>query len=202
MKPHVIVIDNRDSFTYNLVYDLEALGATVEVYRNDATLPFLIERAAVLDASFVFSPGPGAPRDAGVCIELIRAATGRFGVLGICLGHQAIVEALGGCVARAKNIVHGRASTITCTTHTLFDGMPRRVRVARYHSLAADAIPEELDTLAATDDGIVMAVAHRRARIAGFQFHPESILTANGQTLLANALAWITTRETADATHA
>lgn len=191
MNPHVIVIDNRDSFTFNLVYELEALGATVEVYRNDVPLPFLLARAGALRASFVLSPGPGTPRDAGVCIELVRAASGRFGVLGICLGHQAIVEACGGRVGAAREIVHGRASTIACSAHALFDGLPRSLSVARYHSLAALALPDTLEALAFTDDGTVMAVAHRRARVAGLQFHPESILTNDGRALLANALAWL-----------
>lgn len=202
MKPHVIVIDNRDSFTFNLVYDLEALGAKTTVYRNDTPLPLLVKHATQFSASFVLSPGPGSPRDAGVCIELVRMAAGRFGVLGICLGHQAIVEAFGGCVAQAPDIVHGHASSIVCRTHALFAGLPERLHAARYHSLAAAALPDDLDALATTDDGIVMAVAHRHARIAGFQFHPESILTTSGRVLLANALAWITKTETAHATPA
>ena len=194
MNPHVIVIDNRDSFTFNLVHDLEALGATVEVYRNHVPLHFLLARATALQASFLLSPGPGAPGDAGVCVDLVQAATGHFGVLGICLGHQAIVAACGGRVGPARAVMHGRVSTIRSAEHALFDGLPRTLRVARYHSLAALALPNALEAIAFTADETVMAVAHRGARVAGLQFHPESILTCDGRKLLANALAWLNTR--------
>lgn len=188
---HVLMIDNYDSFTFNLVYDLEQLGCTVEVYRNDAPLGFLLARIEATGASLVLSPGPGGPRSAGNCIKLVRAATGRCGVLGVCLGHQAIVEAFGGAVGAAETIVHGRASMIDCRPHPLFAGLPPRLKVARYHSLTALAVPETLEVIAGTAEGTVMAVAHRSARIAGMQFHPESILTANGRRLLANALTWL-----------
>lgn len=192
MNRNVLLIDNHDSFTFNLAYDLEVLGCTVAVYRNDTPSDFLLARAADTDAAFVLSPGPGGPGEAGVCGELVRAARGRFGVLGICLGHQVIVDALGGSVGASPAIVHGRATIIDCADHALFGGLPRQLSVGRYHSLAAQRLPDELEAVAATADGTVMAVAHRTARIAGFQFHPESILTTDGRPLLAAALAWTT----------
>lgn len=197
--PCVIVIDNYDSFTFNLVYDLEALGYAVEVYRNDTPLAFLLGRARETNASFVLSPGPGTPDAAGVCIELVRAAVGRFGVLGVCLGHQAVVRAFGGTVGAAREILHGRTSSVHCLPHPLFEGLPAELEVARYHSLATHALPEELEPVASLADDTVMAVAHRDARIVGMQFHPESILTPDGHTLLVNALAWMQAEEVADA---
>lgn len=190
MTRHIILIDNHDSFTFNLVYDLESLGARVHVYRNTVDAGFLLQRAATLRAGFVISPGPGTPRDAGVSIELVRRAAGRFGVLGVCLGHQAIVEAFGGSVGRSPEAVHGRASRVRFEPHPLFAGLPQAPAAARYHSLVAERIPAELDVIARTGE-LVMAIAHRAHRIAGLQFHPESILTAGGRCLLENALAWI-----------
>lgn len=187
----ILVIDNHDSFTYNLVYDLRALGCAVETWRNDVPLGPLIERAAALSASLVLSPGPGAPADAGLSIEAVRAAAGRFGVLGICLGHQVIVQAFGGRVDRAPEPVHGRATPVELAPHPLFHGLPGRATFARYHSLAAVAVPDSLEPIAHAADGTVMAVAHRRHRIAGLQFHPESIMSGAGRTVLRNALAWM-----------
>jgi anthranilate synthase component II len=188
---NIVVIDNHDSFTFNLVYDLRALGCTVEAWRNDVPLEPLLERAVALSAPVVLSPGPGAPADAGICVELVRAARGRFGVLGICLGHQAIVEAFGGTVRRAKAPVHGRATAVHLSPHALFEGLPPRAGFARYHSLAAGSVPDVLQVVATAADDTVMAVAHREQRIAGLQFHPESILSGAGRTVLRNALAWI-----------
>lgn len=186
---NILLVDNRDSFTFNLVHDLEALGATVEVFRNHLPVEFFLRRVEETNAAFVFSPGPGAPRDAGVCHELVRHAAGRFGILGICLGHQVIIEAFGGRVAGANEIIHGRASEIFLEPHPLFDGLPRPFVAARYHSLAAHTVPPVLESIAALADGTPMAVAHRAHRIIGLQFHPESILTSHGPALLANALA-------------
>ncbi|MCA1798255.1 MAG: aminodeoxychorismate/anthranilate synthase component II [Xanthomonadaceae bacterium] len=194
MNQHVLLVDNHDSFTFNLVYDLEALGCTTEVYRNDVRCDFLLDRARATAAAFMLSPGPGGPADAGVCTELVRAAAGEFGVLGICLGHQVIVDAFGGRVGASPSIVHGRASVIHRADHALFSGLPAELSVGRYHSLAAQVIPDDLEGIATTPDGVVMAVAHRTARVAGFQFHPESILTTRGRPLLAGALAWVTQR--------
>lgn len=196
---YVIVIDNYDSFTFNLVYDLEALGYSVEAYRNDTPLAFLLGRARETNASFVLSPGPGTPDAAGVCIELVHAAAGRFGVFGVCLGHQAVVRAFGGTVGAACEIIHGRSSYVRCVPHPLFAGLPEELEVARYHSLATHTLPEDLEPVASLADGTVMAVTHRVARVAGVQFHPESILTPDGRTLLANALAWMQAEEVADA---
>ncbi len=187
----VIVIDNFDSFTFNLVYDLEALGQRVSVYRNDTPLAFLLDCARDSGAAFVLSPGPGAPEDAGVCVDLVRAAAGRFGVLGVCLGHQAIVVAFGGLVGPAPEAVHGRASRVAAQPHPLFAGFGPTLTVARYHSLVGLEVPDRLDTIAATEDGLAMAVVHRSAQVAGVQFHPESILTADGRRLFANALDWM-----------
>lgn len=195
----ILLVDNFDSFTFNLAYDLEALGCDVEVFRNDVPLAFLIKRAGSQGAAFVLSPGPGVPAAAGVCPELVRSAAGQFGVLGICLGHQVIVEAFGGMVAGAVEVVHGRASAVHCRPHPAFAGVGQRLMVARYHSLAAQRVPNALEVLASTDDGTVMAVAHRNARVLGLQFHPESILTTHGRSLLANALDWVAPEERADA---
>lgn len=188
----VIMVDNYDSFTFNLVYDLEALGCDTTVFRNDVPLGKLLG-AAGTGTVFVLSPGPGGPAGAGVCVDLVRAAAGRYGVLGICLGHQAIVHAFGGEVARADAPLHGRASEIHCSPHPLFDNLEQPVVAGRYHSLAASRVPDELETIATTADGTVMAVAHWHHRIAGFQFHPESILTACGRTLLRDAIDWLGT---------
>lgn len=184
------MIDNFDSFTFNLVYDLEALGCDVTVFRNDAPLTRVLE-ASRPGAVFVLSPGPGGPADAGICVDLVRAATGRYGLLGICLGHQVIVHAFGGEVDCADAPMHGRASEILCSPHPLFDGLEAPLVAGRYHSLTAVHVPKELETIATTAQGTVMAVAHWHHRIAGFQFHPESILTASGRSLLRAAIDWL-----------
>ena len=187
-QPYVLFVDNNDSFTFNLVDQLAAAGATADVVRNDAAASAILARA---DANgcrlIVLSPGPGAPREAGCCLELIHAAAGRIPIFGVCLGHQAIVEAFGGEVGAAPAIVHGKASLIRHTGHPLFAGLPETVRVGRYHSLAARRIPDELDVIA-RDGELVMAVAHRSLPVYGVQFHPESILTASGPRLLGNVL--------------
>lgn len=189
---NVVVVDNHDSFTFNLVYDLRALGCAVEIWRNDTPVNVLLNRVAILEAAVVLSPGPGTPADAGVCARLVAAAPhAGFGVLGICLGHQVIVEAFGGRVDRALRPVHGQATPTTLASHTLFAGLPARTTFARYHSLAAATVPDSLQVIAEAADGTVMAVAHREHRIAGLQFHPESILSGNGKSVLRNALDWM-----------
>ncbi|NGP52852.1 aminodeoxychorismate/anthranilate synthase component II [Thioalkalivibrio sp. XN8] len=183
------MIDNYDSFTYNLVQYLRMLGAEVLVYRNDA---LDAEAAAALAPThLVVSPGPGTPRDAGRSIELIRAFAGRVPVLGVCLGHQAIVEAWGGRVIPAKTLMHGKTSRVHHDGRGVFAGLPQPFEAGRYHSLAVgrDELPAELAATAHTEDGEVMGVRHRELAVEGVQFHPESVLTPQGLELLRNFLA-------------
>ena len=182
----VLLIDNYDSFTYNLVHLLEELGAEVVVRRNDAVA--LDEAASLEPDRLVVSPGPGRPADAGVSVALIRELGPRVGTLGVCLGHQAVVEAFGGEVGSARALLHGKASLLRHDGRGVFAGLPEEIEVGRYHSLAATRVPGELEVSARTDDGEVMAVRHRSHPIEGVQFHPESVLTPHGRTLLANFL--------------
>ena len=182
----VLLIDNYDSFTYNLVHLLEELGAEVVVRRNDAVE--LDEAASLEPDRLVVSPGPGRPADAGVSVALIRELGPRVGTLGVCLGHQAVVEAFGGEVGAARALLHGKASLLRHDGRGVFAGLPEEIEVGRYHSLAATRVPGELEVSARTDDGEVMAVRHRSHPIEGVQFHPESVLTPHGRTLLANFL--------------
>jgi anthranilate synthase component II len=197
MRRRVLVIDNYDSFTFNLVQRLGELGASVEVLRNDA-LP-AAEILARKPERIVLSPGPCTPNEAGVCLELIGRACGlngsplparRLPMLGVCLGHQSIGQAFGAKVVRAREPVHGKAEEIVHDRSSLFRGLPRPLRAGRYHSLVVDArtVPRELAVSARTKDGIVMALRHRKLPVFGVQFHPESILTPDGQTLLRNFL--------------
>ena len=182
----VLLIDNYDSFTYNLVHLLEELGAEVVVRRNDAVE--LTEAAALEPDRLVVSPGPGRPADAGVSVALIRELGPRVGTLGVCLGHQAVVEAFGGEVGAARALLHGKASLLRHDGCGVFAGLPEEIEVGRYHSLAATRVPGQLVVSARTADGEVMAVRHRSHPIEGVQFHPESVLTPHGRTLLANFL--------------
>jgi anthranilate synthase component II len=197
MKPRVLVIDNYDSFTFNLVQRLGELGARVEVLRNDALTA--AEILARKPERIVLSPGPCTPNEAGVCLELIERACGLNGsarpprplpMLGVCLGHQSIGQAFGGKVVRAREPVHGKAEEIVHDRSSLFRGLPRTLRAGRYHSLVVESrsVPRELAVSARTKDGIVMALRHRKLPVFGVQFHPESILTPDGQTLLRNFL--------------
>ena len=180
------MIDNYDSFTFNLVHLFEELGADVAVYRNDA---ITVEEAEALEPDrLVVSPGPGRPEDAGVSVQLIRALGPRVPTLGVCLGHQAIVEAFGGSVGQAKALLHGKASLVHHDGEGLFAGLPEEIEAGRYHSLAAVEVPEDLVVTAHTDDGEVMAVRHRAYRIEGVQFHPESVLTPTGPQMGENFL--------------
>ena len=186
------MIDNYDSFTYNLVQYLGELGAGVDVVRNDVeTVDALLARQP---EGLVISPGPGRPADAGVSIEAVR----RFGeagipVLGVCLGHQAIGEAFGGRIVRARTIMHGKVSQISHDGRGVFAGLGEPFEATRYHSLVidGDAVPEALAVCARTEDGEIMGVRHRTLPIAGIQFHPESILTREGKTLLGNFLGML-----------
>ena len=193
--PHVLVVDNYDSFTYNLVQRLGELGAEVEVVRNDAVTAD--ELIAGAPERVVLSPGPCTPDEAGISLELVRKLCGlggaparRVPILGVCLGHQSIGQAFGGRVVRAREPVHGKAEEIVHDRSALFRGVPRPLLAGRYHSLvvAARGLPRDLVVSARTRDGIVMALRHRTLPVFGVQFHPESILTPDGQTLLRNFL--------------
>jgi anthranilate synthase/aminodeoxychorismate synthase-like glutamine amidotransferase len=182
----VLMLDNYDSFTYNLVHLFEELGAEVVTVRNDA-ITVDDARAGGFDR-LVVSPGPGRPESAGVSIELIRALGPSVPTLGVCLGHQAIVEAFGGTVGQAKALLHGKASIISHDGHGVYTGLPADVEVGRYHSLAALEVPAELAVTASTADGEVMGVRHRELPIEGVQFHPESVLTPFGPSMAKNFL--------------
>jgi anthranilate synthase component II len=183
----VLVVDNYDSFTYNLVHLLEELGAAVVVRRSDEIGPE--ESLALEPERLVVSPGPGRPADAGSSIALVRALGPSTPTLGVCLGHQAIVEAYGGTVGRARALLHGKASPVRHDGSGIFAGLPPEISAGRYHSLAAVTVPDELEVTATTDDGEVMGVRHRVHPVEGVQFHPESVLTPDGPALLANFLA-------------
>jgi anthranilate synthase component 2 len=183
----ILLVDNYDSFTYNLAHLFGELGAEVIVRRNDA---IDADRAARVGAThLVISPGPGRPADAGATPELVRRLAPTMPTLGVCLGHQAIVEAFGGEIAAAKELVHGKACTVRHDGRGLFAGLPAELEAGRYHSLAAEAVPDQLEISATADDGEVMAVRHRELPIDGIQFHPESVLTPLGREIARNFLA-------------
>jgi len=184
----ILVIDNYDSFTYNLVQYLGELGAKPEVVRNDAV--DLSGISAMRPERIVISPGPGTPDDAGVSLEVIRGLGSGIPILGVCLGHQAIGQAFGATVARARRQMHGKTSAVEHDGRGVFQGVPSPFSATRYHSLAvlADTVPEDLEITARADDGEVMGLRHRRWPVEGVQFHPEAILTEHGKILLANFL--------------
>ena len=182
----LLVIDNYDSFTYNLVHLFEELGAEVRVFRNDAIT--VEEAEALAPAQLVISPGPGRPADAGISVELIRRLGPRIPTLGVCLGHQAIVEAFGGEIGQARALLHGKSSPVDHDGKGVFRGLPAPLEAGRYHSLAALQIPDDLEVTARTPDGEVMGVRHRSLPIEGVQFHPESVLTPLGPDLGRNFL--------------
>ena len=188
----VLMIDNYDSFTYNLVQYFGELGAQVETLRNDATTPqeILGRASAERPDRIVISPGPCSPAQAGISVELIRQAAGKIPLLGVCLGHQAIGAAFGGTVIRAKTLMHGKTSSIQHTGRGMFAGLPSPMTVIRYHSLAVarEGLPADLIVTAWTEDGEIMGLQHRSLAIHGVQFHPESILTEHGHALLKNFL--------------
>jgi para-aminobenzoate synthetase component 2 len=190
VKPRLLLIDNYDSFTYNLVQAFLVLGAEVSVYRNDALSPQAAR--ALAPSHLCISPGPGTPYDAGVSMDMIRAFAGRIPVLGVCLGHQAIVEVFGGKVVRADRLMHGKTSLVRHDQRTVFEGVPQPCEVGRYHSLIAApaTMPAELEVSARTAEGEIMAVRHRSLVVEGVQFHPESILTPDGPRLLGNFLTY------------
>jgi anthranilate synthase component 2 len=184
----LLMIDNYDSFTFNLVQYFGELGEDVRVHRNDEITLAQIE--AMKPDRLVLSPGPCSPAEAGICIEAIRHFAGRLPILGVCLGHQSIGAALGGDVVRAKVQMHGKAETISTDEQGVFAGLPRQFSVIRYHSLAIarDTLPADLVVTATAADGEIMGVRHRSLPIEGVQFHPESILSEHGHALLKNFL--------------
>ena len=184
-----LLIDNYDSFTYNLWHYLGELGADVRVVRNDACT--VAEALAMAPEGIVISPGPCDPDRAGICLDLIAKSAGRLPLLGVCLGHQAIGQAFGGKVVRAPQPVHGKTSRIHHNGSGLFAGLPTPFRATRYHSLIVErsSLPACLDATAWTEDGLVMALAHRDLNIHGVQFHPESIASEHGHQMLRNFLA-------------
>jgi anthranilate synthase/aminodeoxychorismate synthase-like glutamine amidotransferase len=183
----VLVIDNYDSFTYNLVQYLGELGAEPVVVRNDELSP--AEGAALQPDRLVISPGPGRPEDAGASIEFIRTFGSEVPTLGVCLGHQAIVTAFGGSIDRAPEPRHGKTSLIEHDGLGVFSGLPNPLTATRYHSLAASVVPETLEVTARSEDGVVQGVRHRHLPIEGVQFHPESVMTPEGMRLLKNFLS-------------
>ncbi len=187
------LLDNFDSFTYNLVDQFRSLGFEVLIYRNDVSADYLAEKliAEQGQAALVLSPGPGAPHEAGCMMELIAKVAGKVPMLGICLGHQAMVEYYGGKVERAPFVVHGKASPTIHNGEGVFANLPSPLPVARYHSLVATQVPDCLSVIATTED-MPMAVIHPQDKAVGFQFHPESILTTLGSTLLTQTLTYLT----------
>ena len=185
----LLLIDNYDSFTYNLYQYMAELGASVEVVRNDEVT--VAECLARRPERIVISPGPRTPAEAGISVELIRAAAGVVPLLGVCLGHQCIAEAFGGRIESAGEIMHGKVSTITHDGRGVFAGLPDPFEAIRYHSLAIapDSMPDELEVTARAESGVIMGVRHRSLPIEGVQFHPESIMTKSGHDLLRNFLA-------------
>jgi anthranilate synthase component 2 len=184
----LLLIDNYDSFTYNLYQYLSELGAEVQVVRNDAIT--LAEVESMAPERIVVSPGPGTPRDAGISVELIRRFAGQVPILGVCLGHQSIGEAFGGVVAGAGEIKHGKTSIISHQGKGVLRGLPNPFEAIRYHSLAIqrEGFPECLEVTAESESGVIMAVRHRELAVEGVQFHPESILTPVGHDILRNFL--------------
>ena len=186
--PRLLLIDNYDSFTYNLVQAFLILGAEVDVRRNDAVT--IEEALASAPTHVCISPGPGTPYDAGVSMEMIRAFAGKVPIFGVCLGHQSIVEVFGGKVVRAGRLMHGKTSVITHDGRGLFQDLPNPCEIGRYHSLIAqpESLPPYLQVTAQTAEGEIMGVRHRELMVEGVQFHPESVLTPDGPRLMQNFL--------------
>jgi anthranilate synthase component 2 len=185
----ILLIDNYDSFTFNLVHFLGELGAECDVRRNDTLTPD--EALALNPEAIVLSPGPCSPNEAGICLDLIRAAAGHVALLGVCLGHQAIGQVFGGEVVRAPAPMHGKVSPVFHHGTDVFEGLPSPFNATRYHSLtiAPESLPTSLQATARTEDGVIMGLRHKALPIFGVQFHPESIASEHGHKLLANFLA-------------
>lgn len=195
---NLVLIDNIDSFTYNLVDEIRSLGVEMTIYRNTVDTQTVLDKLAEYKSKgptlLMLSPGPGAPNEAGCMPALLQKVRGLYPVLGICLGHQAIVEAYGGTVARAPHVMHGKSSQMNYTdeadTASIFAGLSHPLSIARYHSLVATHVPDSLKVIADID-GLVMAVLHADDKMLGFQFHPESILTCDGSVLLMQSIEFL-----------
>jgi len=198
---HLVLIDNQDSFTYNLVDELRVMGAVLTVFRNtvatEKVMATLLQYSQKGPTLLMLSPGPGSPSDAGNMPDIIVQAKGKYPVLGICLGHQAIVENYGGTVARAPQVMHGKSSMMTHNFPDLFKQLPSPMAIARYHSLAAVDVPECLQIVAKID-GLPMAILHQNDKMLGFQFHPESVLTCQGSQLLLQAMQFLVAESLTD----
>ena len=185
----ILLIDNYDSFSYNLYQLIGEINPDIEVFRNDK---ITVEEISELNPEcIILSPGPGRPKDAGICIDVVLNFTGKIPILGVCLGHQSICEAFGGKISHAKRLMHGKTSKISLDYDFIFKGLPNEISVGRYHSLSLveDTIPDCLDVISkAKDDGEIMAVKHKDFSVYGLQFHPESILTPDGLTIIKNFL--------------
>ncbi|WP_448550077.1 aminodeoxychorismate/anthranilate synthase component II [Thalassotalea fusca] len=202
-KPKIYMIDNLDSFTYNLVDEFQVLGYELVIYRNTLSADFIMSQIESCDTPvlIVLSPGPGTPQSAGSLMEVIARAAGKYPILGICLGHQALIAHYGGTIGRAPEIVHGKASNITHCQTGAFEGIANPLPIARYHSLVATMVPDDINVIAAYEidehTTLPMAVVHNRDNILGFQFHPESILTTYGSNLLAQSVKYLAAHENA-----
>ncbi len=188
----LVMVDNYDSFTWNLVQYLGELGADVVVHRNDEVTPEEIEKAGPVGV--VVSPGPCTPREAGISVEVVRRFAGKLPVLGVCLGHQCIASAFGGKVVRADRLMHGKTSPVEHDGRGVFSGLPQGFIATRYHSLIVEreSLPAELEVSAWTAEGEIMGIRHKQLQVEGVQFHPESILTSEGKALLGNFLGMVT----------
>ncbi|MDG2957696.1 aminodeoxychorismate/anthranilate synthase component II [Exercitatus varius] len=191
----IVFLDNFDSFTYNLVDQFRTLGHQVRIYRNDCDLDLLEKMCREPDTILALSPGPGTPTEAGNMLPLIRRVKNSVPIIGICLGHQALIEAFGGKVVHAGEVLHGKVSKIQHDNQAMFAGLQNPMPVARYHSLMGSDLPEEL-IVNANYNGIVMAIRHRDLPICAFQFHPESLLTVQGSKLLEQSIDWLLARQT------
>lgn len=191
----IYFLDNFDSFSYNLVDELSMLGCQLVVYRNNISAQSIFDKMCqeTVPVLLVLSPGPGAPSDAGCLMELIALCKGRFPMLGICLGQQALTQSYGGVIGHAGETVHGKSSIITLTEHPVFAGMGDKMPVARYHSLMATKVPDDVEVIACYEN-IPMAIYHQQDNALGYQFHPESILTPNGALLLQQSIEFLTAR--------
>ena len=202
-RPTVFFIDNFDSFSFNLVDEFRKRGCTVDVWRNDLSPARVLELAQALPppALIVMSPGPGSPAEAGCCLDLVRTLAGKIPIFGVCLGHQVIVEALGGRVSYAGEVVHGKSALIEHDGQGIFAGLDSPMAAASYHSLAAATLPDSLRVTARTGN-VVMGVEHQQHPIIGLQFHPESILTPRGGILIERIINWASERDTRSRQHA